>query len=67
MTFQCVKDSNFYADDTSVGNKINTIDDIRECLLPDLPKICDLLKANKLSLNTTKTEFMLLRTSPTII
>ena len=66
---QCVKDSKLanYADDTRVGNNVKTTDDIRECLLPDLLKICNWLKANKLCLNIMKTEFMLIGTSPKIM
>ena len=52
-----------YADDTessTVGNRCN---DIIEKVIPDLMKICDWLKANRLSLNAVKTEFMLIGTS----
>ena len=34
-----------------------------ESVIPDLMKICDWLKANKLNLNAVKTEFMLIGTS----
>ena len=51
-----------YADDTS-STVVNTCNDIIEKVIPDLMKICDWLKANRLSLNDVKTEFMLIGTS----
>ena len=56
-----------YADDTESSTAVNTCNDIIEKVIPDLMKICDWLKANKLSLNAVKTEFMLIGTSPNTI
>ena len=50
-----------YADDTFVSNETKSKLDIRDELYPDFIKICEWLKANKLSLNFLKTEFMLIR------
>ena len=57
----CVRDAKvtMYADDTSVGNTSKRISDIKTNLTPDLLSVCDWFKANKLSLNTIKTELML--------
>ena len=42
---------------------LNTCNDIIEKVIPDLMKTCDWLKANKLSLNAVKTQFMIIGTS----
>ena len=52
-----------YADDTESSTVVNTCNDITEKVIPDLTKICDWLKANRLSLNAVKTEYMLIGTS----
>ena len=52
-----------YADDTESSIVVNTCNDIIEKVIPDLMKICDWLKANRLSLNAVKTEFMLIGAS----
>ena len=49
-----------YADDTSVLNETRSQLNIQEELYPDFVKICEWLKANKLSLNFLKTEFMVI-------
>ena len=46
-----------YADDTSAFKSCN---DIEVNVIPNLISICDWLKANKLSLNAIKSEFMLM-------
>ena len=51
-----------YADDTSSSTRVNDVKDIETKVIPDLIKICDWLKANKLSLNALKIELMLLGT-----
>ena len=51
------------ADDTESSTVVNTCNDIIEKVIPDLIKICDRLKTNRLSLNAVKTEFMLIETS----
>ena len=52
-----------YADDTESSTVVNTCNNIIEKVIPDLMKICDWLKVNKLSLNAVITEFMLIETS----
>ena len=54
----CVKNGHItmYADDTSSSTRVNDVKDIEIKVIPDLIKICDWLKANKLSLNVLKTE-----------
>ena len=51
-----------YAGDTESSTVVNRCNDIIEKVIPDLMKICHWLKANRLSLNTVKTEFMLIGT-----
>ena len=55
-----------YADDTSSSTRVDDVKDIETKVIPDLIKICNWLKANKLSLNTVKTELMLLGTTRNI-
>ena len=56
-----------YADDTSLSNSVKTYEDIKEKIIPNMFQISDWLKANKLSLNVMKTEFMLLGSSQRIL
>ena len=42
----------FSDDDTSASSSIKRVSDVEYKLLPDMIKICDWLKTNKLSLNT---------------
>ena len=49
-----------YADDTSLYNNIKSVSEIKDNLIPAFSKICDWLRSNKLSLNTVKTEFMVI-------
>ena len=60
-----VKDSNtsMDADDTGLSSKISNALEINSELLPDFLKVCDWLRANKLSLNIVKTEYMIIGTS----
>ena len=51
-----------YANDTSLCNKIKQVSEIKDNLIPAFLKICDWLRSNKLSLNTVKTEFMVIGT-----
>ena len=55
-----------YADDTSSSTTVRTCNDIKEKVIPNFFSVIDWLKANKLSLNTVKTEFMLLGSAPSI-
>ena len=61
----CVKntDVTMYADDTSATTAIRDLSDITSQVIPNLIKISDWLKANRLNLNTLKTEFMLIGTN----
>ena len=52
-----------YADDTSIDQAFQTCQQLKEELLSDFAKVCKWFKINKLSLNTLKTEFMLIGTS----
>ena len=56
-----------YSDDTSLSNSVKTCEDINEKVIPNTLQISDWLKANKLSLNVIKTEFMLLGSSQRIL
>ena len=49
-----------YADDTSLTLASTDIDHINYCLNYDLSNVCERLSANKLTLNMTKTEFVLI-------
>ena len=61
----CVEnaDITMYADDTSASTTIKSVSDVEYKLTPDMVKICDWLKSNKLSLNALKTEFMIIGTN----
>ena len=60
-----VKDAEItmYADDTSLLKAFTTINQLQEKLILAFAKVCEWLRNNKLSLNTVKTEFMILGTS----
>ena len=64
----CVEDAEvtMCANDTSVGNTSKRISDIKTNPILDLLSVCDWLKANKLSLNTIKTELMSIGTTQNI-
>ena len=47
-----------YPDDTNLTKHITSLSDVMEELIPEFEKVVLWLKANKLSLNTLKTEFM---------
>ena len=49
-----------YADDTSITFASNNVEEIKECINSDLEEIRVWLPANKLTLNMTKTEFLLI-------
>jgi len=49
-----------YADDTSITFASNNVEEINECINSDLEEIRVWLPANKLTLNMTKTEFLLI-------
>ena len=44
----------------SASNSLKSCRDIEQNVIPSLINVCDWLKANKLSINTIKTEFMLI-------
>ena len=52
-----------FADDTSLFRSFKSIGELDMELLPAFTNICKWLKANKLSLNTVKTEYMIIGTS----
>ena len=58
-----VVDITMFTDDTNFMKAINSLKEIEEELMPALRKVCNWLRCNKLSLNTVKTEFMLISTS----
>ena len=49
-----------YADDTSMTSASNDVEEIGHCVNIDLDRIRIWLAADKLTLNTTKTEFLLI-------
>ena len=56
-----------YTDDTSSSNGISTVEDITRNFIPDIKNVMDWLKANNLSLNVMKTEFILTGTTQNIL
>ena len=52
-----------FADDTSLSKAFQNTGELCMELIPAFPNICKWLMANKLSLNTVKTEFMVTGTS----
>ena len=56
-----------YADNTSSSNGISTVEHINKNFIPDIINVMDWLKANELSLNVMKTEFVLIGTSQNIL
>ena len=52
-----------FADDTSLSKAFQNTDELCMELIPAFANICKWLMANKLSLNTVKTEFMVIGTS----
>ena len=55
-----------FADDSSFAKAFKGVNEIKEHLVPAFSKICRWLKFNKLSLNTVKTEFMIIGTPNSI-
>ena len=56
-------DITMFADDTGLFRSFKSIGELDMELLPAFTNICKWLKANRLSLNTLKTEFMIIGTS----
>ena len=56
-----------YADDMSSFTAVETCDDIKEKVIPNFVSVIGWLKANKSSLNSVKTEFMLLGSAPSLL
>ena len=56
-----------YADDTSTSCEVKLVNDITVKVIPDLVKLCDWLKSNKLSLNMIKTEFMIIGSTQNVL
>ena len=59
-------DITMFAGDTSFAKAFKGVNEIKECLVPAFSKICRWLKFDKLSLNTVKTEFMIIGTPNSI-
>ncbi|XP_022777752.1 uncharacterized protein LOC111319200 [Stylophora pistillata] len=57
---ECAKSTQVYADDTSLTFASTDVEHINYCLNHDLSNVYEWLSANKLTLNMTKTEFMLI-------
>ena len=53
-----------YADDTNLHKAFQTSHELKREMIPAFSKICKWLRNNKLSLNTVKTEFMIIATLP---
>ena len=51
-----------YVDDTSLHEAFRTSHEIKEEMIPAFSNVCKWLRNNKLSLNTVKTEFMIIGT-----
>ena len=51
---------NMFADDTQIDASSNNIESIANSLNEDLANVSEWMKANKLSLNTSKTEYMII-------
>ena len=51
---------NMFADDTQIDTSSNNIDSIANTLNEDLANVSDWMRANKLSLNASKTEYMVI-------
>ena len=56
-----------FADDTSTSCEVKSVHDITVKVIPDLVKLCDWLKSNKLSLNMIKTEFMIIGSTQNVL
>ena len=56
-----------YADDTSTSCEVKSVHDITVKVIPDLVKLCEGLKSNKLSLNINKTEFMITESTQNVL
>ena len=56
-----------YADDTSTSCDVKSVHDITVKVIPDLVKLCDWLKSNKLSINMIKTEFMIIGSTQNVL
>ena len=65
----CIKTGHvtMYADDTSSSRCIKSTNDIIPEVIPNTRGLMDWLRANRLSLNTLKTEFMFSETSANIL
>ena len=51
-----------YTDDTSLDKAFQTSQELNKEMIPAFSKFCKWLRNNKLSLNTVKTEFMVIGT-----
>ena len=69
MTYRiaCSFQTRMYADDTSLTFASTDVNHLNNCLNYDLSKAYTWLSANKLTLNLTKTEFMLIASRQEVI
>ena len=56
-----------YADDTALSSRLSKPSELHEKLVPDFMRISEWLKANKLSLNIIKSEYMIIGTTQNLI
>ena len=56
-----------YDDDTALSSRLSKPSELHEKLVPDFMRIFEWLKANKLSLNIIKTEYMITSTAQNLI
>ena len=56
-----------YGDDTSTSCEVKSVHDITVKVIPDLVKLCDWLKSNKLTLNMIKTKFMIIGSTQNVL
>ena len=62
LTFVQEVNITMYADDTSLDEAFRTSQELKGEMIPAFSKVCKCLKNNKRSLNTVKTEFMVIGT-----
>ena len=65
----CLNDgsSSMYADDTNISFQSSNLDELEKIMISDLSRLNIWLKANKLSLNIAKTEYMIIGTRQKLI
>ena len=56
-----------YADDTALSSRLSKLSELHEMLVSEFMRICEWLKANRLSLNIIKTKYMIIGTAQNLI